>query len=223
MKKVKAKWIPRKLSDIEKGKRIDICRQNLRKFKRKMNSIVTMDESWVHFYDPKTPKELQMWKNPNSPRPKAVKSARFVNKVVLIAFFDSRGMVYYHYLKKRSTVNGNHFIKSRRKAISRAQIRLNSQPLLLYDNAPCHRSREVNDFLTENGVQVVPHPPYTPDLAPSDFFLFPKLKKYLRGHIFASEKELKQTVSYYLNRIQETAFKNAFDNWIKRWTISSSI
>ncbi len=89
MKRVKAKWIPRKLSDIEKEKRIDICRQNLRKFKRKMNSVVTMDESWVYFYDPKTPKELQMWKSPDSPRPKAVKSARFVNKVMLIAFFDS--------------------------------------------------------------------------------------------------------------------------------------
>ena len=58
MNRVKAKWIPRKLSDIEKEKRIDICRQNLRKFKRKMNSVVTMDESWVYLYDPKTQKEL---------------------------------------------------------------------------------------------------------------------------------------------------------------------
>jgi len=216
MKRVEGKWIPRKLSEIEREKRIDVCRQNLRKFKRKMNSIVTMDESWVYFYDPKTTKELQMWKSPDSPQPKAVKSARFVKKVMLIAFFDSRGMVYYDFVKKGSTVNGKYFIRSCRKAISRARIRLNFQPLLHFDNAPCHRSREVNDFFTESDVQVVPHPPYSPDLAPCDFFLFPKLKKYLRGHIYASEKELKRTVSYYLNRVQETAFKNSFDNWIKR-------
>jgi hypothetical protein len=134
---------------------------------------------------------------------------------MLIAFFDSRGMVNYDFLKKGSTVDGKYFIKSCRKAISRAQIRLNSQPSLYFENASCHRLREVNDFLTENDVKVVPHLLYSPDLAQCDF-LFPKLKKYLRGHIFAFEKELKRTVSYYLNRTQETTFKNAFDNCIKR-------
>ena len=47
---------------------------------------------------------------------------------------------------------------------------------LLHDNAPCHRASVVTDFLKEEKVKILPHPPSSPDLAPCDFFLFPRLK-----------------------------------------------
>ena len=52
---------------------------------------------------------------------------------------------------------------------------------LLYDNAPAHTSSIVIDYLETKKVTVLPHPPYSPDLAPADFFLFPKLKRMLSG------------------------------------------
>lgn len=46
---------------------------------------------------------------------------------------------------------------------------------LLHDNAPTHRSTLITDFLTKNGILTINHSPYSPDLAPCDFFLFGKL------------------------------------------------
>ncbi|UYV74077.1 hypothetical protein LAZ67_11002043 [Cordylochernes scorpioides] len=52
---------------------------------------------------------------------------------------------------------------------------------LLYDNAPAHRAIIVQDYLAKHSVSVLPHPPYFPDIAPCDFFFFPKLKMRLKG------------------------------------------
>jgi histone-lysine N-methyltransferase SETMAR len=52
---------------------------------------------------------------------------------------------------------------------------------LLHDNAPAHRSVLVKDFLAKNYVTKLEHPPYSPDLAPADFYLFSRLKSALKG------------------------------------------
>jgi len=58
--------------------------------------------------------------------------------------------------------------------------------MLHHDNAPCHTAISVNEFLTKKGIPVVPQPPYSPDLSPLDFFLFPKLKFHLKSRHFGT-------------------------------------
>jgi hypothetical protein len=53
--------------------------------------------------------------------------------------------------------------------------------LLQHDNAPSHTSVLTQQFLAKNKIAVIPHPPYSPDLTPCDFFLFPKMKLKLKG------------------------------------------
>ena len=60
--------------------------------------------------------------------------------------------------------------------------------LLLQDNAPAHKSQVAMTAATECGFKVLPHPPYSPGMAPSDFYLFPKLKSNLHGAQFGSEE-----------------------------------
>ena len=55
---------------------------------------------------------------------------------------------------------------------------------LLHNNAPAHRSVLVKDFLAKNSVITLEHPPYSPELAPTDFYLFPRLKSALKGYCF---------------------------------------
>ena len=43
-------------------------------------------------------------------------------------------------------------------------------------NAPVHNSILVTDYLTKMGIKTIAHPPYSPDIAPCDFWLFPKLR-----------------------------------------------
>jgi transposase len=56
--------------------------------------------------------------------------------------------------------------------------------MLHHDNAPAHASLLIRIYLVKHQTSVVPHPPYSPELAPVDFFLFPKLKTTLKGRRF---------------------------------------
>jgi transposase len=58
------------------------------------------------------------------------------------------------------------------------------------DNAKAHTAQKCRTFCEENGLRLAPHPPYSPDLAPSDFFLFGYVKERLKGIVFPSYEEL---------------------------------
>ena len=62
--------------------------------------------------------------------------------------------------------------------------------LFLHDNAPAHRALATQNKLAYLGFQCLDHPPYSPDLAPSDYHLFPGLKKQLKGGHFSSDAEV---------------------------------
>jgi len=64
------------------------------------------------------------------------------------------------------------------------QGKLTQVPLLLHDNVPAHRSHVGQAAILESGFEEMHYPPYYPDLAPSDYYLFPNLKQHLRGQIF---------------------------------------
>jgi len=89
--------------------------------------------------------------------------------------------------------------------------------ILHYDNAPSHKAIIVNEFLTKNSTNIIEQPPYSPDMAPADFFLFPKLKLSLRGTRFQSIEDIKENLRRELKSIPENAFKKCFDDWIIRW------
>ena len=82
---------------------------------------------------------------------------------------------------------------------------------LLHDNALSHKVAIVREYLKEEKVVELPHPPYSPDLAPCDFFLFPRLKRK-----YQTRKNLSSAIFQCLNSIPRKDYENAFENWIKR-------
>jgi transposase len=68
-------------------------------------------------------------------------------------------------------------------------------------------------FSDKNGTTVVPQPPYSPDLAPADFFLFPKLKSALKGRRFDIFDEIEKKSKKGLFAILKEAFQKAFQSW----------
>lgn len=72
---------------------------------------------------------------------------------------------------------------------------------LFHDNARPHSARQTQDLLEEFRWDVFGHPPYSPDLAPSDFHLFPQLKQHLGGRRFANEENLKEEVQTWLTSL----------------------
>jgi transposase len=78
------------------------------------------------------------------------------------------------------------------------------------DNAPSHTSVLTQQFLAKNKMVVIPHPPYSPDLAPCDFFLFPKMKLKLKGHHFDTTEEIQAESQRVLDTLIEKDFQEAF-------------
>jgi len=93
----------------------------------------------------------------------------------------------------------------------------NQNLIIHHDNAPTHRSFKVSQFLAKNNMTVILHPPYSPDLAPCDFFLFPKLKLRMKGRRFDTIEEIQEKLQLVLDTIPKRDFQGCFQAWQKRW------
>ena len=88
---------------------------------------------------------------------------------------------------------------------------------LHHNNAPSHTALILRDHFAKNSTHIVPQPPYSPDLAPYNFWLFAKLKRPLRGHRFDTIEEMQAESKKALEAIPEIDFNKCFDDWKKRW------
>ena len=86
----------------------------------------------------------------------------------------------------------------------------------LHDNASSHKCEVVKSFFfASEKVKVLNHPPYSPDLSPCDFFLFPRLKKMLSGNKYASRSSLGSAFYQCLQQIPKEDYLSAFRDWVK--------
>ena len=124
---------------------------------------------------------VSQWKHDGSPRPKKTRQSKSTYKLLIIPFFDSTGMIYMYWVSTGQTVNKKYYVEilmefSKRFRQKRPALFKSGQWHFHQDNAPVHNSILVTDYFTKMGIKTVPHPPYSPDLAPCDFSLFPKLR-----------------------------------------------
>lgn len=138
-------------------------------------------------------------------------------KVLLTVFFDCRGVVHYEFLPQGRTVNKEYYLQVMRNL--REAIRQKRPDL--WKNKNCGKKKQtsllVREFLAKNNTLIMPQPPYSPDLAPCDFFLFPKLKRPMKGRRYATIEEIKTASKEELNKITKNDFSKCFEDWKKRY------
>ena len=81
------------------------------------------------------------------------------------------------------------------------------------DNAPVHNSILVIDYLTKMGIKTVRHPPYSPDVGPCGFWLFPKL----RGCRYETIEEMREAVTKVIDTHTQENFNGAFQKLLERY------
>ena len=89
--------------------------------------------------------------------------------------------------------------------------------LLQQDSARVHTCKVAIDSVERNGYELIPHPTYSPDLAPSDFFLFQNLKKNIRGCHFRSDEEVVTAVEEWVNGKDPDFFSSELMALENRW------
>jgi len=140
---------------------------------------------------------------------------------MLICIFDQKRIVHKEIVPPGQTVHAAFYVEVFKRLQENVRRKRpdqwrNNTWLLHHDNAPAHTALLTRWFLTDNNMTVVPHPPYSPDLAPRDFFLFPKLKMKLKGRRFQTE-EIQAESQAILNTLRENDFQECFKNWQRCW------
>jgi histone-lysine N-methyltransferase SETMAR len=231
LRKVSARWVPRMLTDEQKASRLRTSTALLEQFRQNpedfLSRFITMDETWVHHFDPETKQQSMAWKHSTSPPPKKFRVAASAGKVMASVFWDAEGVVLVDYLERGASITGNYYaqlIGKLRQAIKdKRRGKLRRRVLFHQDNAPVHKSSVAMAAIRDAGFEVLEHPPYSPDLAPSDFYLFPKLKEHLRGQKFSSNQDVMSAVNTWLEDQNKEFFSTGIRALEHRWTKCISV
>jgi len=130
------------------------------------------------------------WRHVKSPSKKKFKTLPSAGKVMCTVFWDRKGVIFLDFLKSGQANNSDHYIATLTKLkarISRVRPEKKTTFLFQYDNARPHTSLKTVEHIVNLGWTVVPHSPYSPDLAPSGFHLFGPMKDGLRWQYFSSK------------------------------------
>jgi len=119
-------------------------------------------------------------------------------------FWDRYGVLLLDYRPNGQTINAQVYrdtLQRLRRAIqNKRQELLSSGVVLLHDNARPHRAQQTTALLQQFRWNIMDHPPYSLDLAPSDYHLFLHMKRFLAGKQFHSDAEVKTTVNNWLQQ-----------------------
>jgi len=175
-------------------------------------NIITGNESIVYAYDPETKLQSLPWKSPGPPRPKKAHMQKSKLKTMLICFFDQEGIIHREFVPPGMMVNADFYCDVLRRLCEnvrckRPQKWQNQNLIIHHDNALAHRSFKFSQFLAKNNMTVIPHPPYSSDLAPCDFFLFPKLKLWMKGLRFDTTEKIQEELQRVLDTIPKRDFQ----------------
>ena len=137
-------------------------------------------------------------------------------------FWDAKGIIMLDFLPKRITITGVYcanLLDQLRTAIrEKRRGKLSKGVLLQQDSVRVHICKVAMDAVEQNRYELIPHPAYSPDLAPSDFFLFPNLKNDIRGLHFRSDEEVVMAVEEWLNEKDPDFFSSELMALEHRWS-----
>lgn len=220
-----ARWVPHCLTEEQKRIRVEWCLQMLDKFdsgrSKATAKIVSGDETWVYQYDPETKQQSSVWMFPDDQIPVKFTKSRSTGKQMVATFMSKSGHVATIPLQDRRTVTADWYVHQCLPQVleewNRRRPGTGTRRLMLHhDNAPAHAAFATIDFLATERVQLLSHPPYSPDLAPCDFFLFPFVKKQLRGTRFNSPEDAVRAFTRAIEDIDDVTWSTAWMTWFER-------
>ena len=138
-------------------------------------------------------------------------------------FWDSEGVLLTDYLEKGKTVTGMYYaglirkLREVRLIKEKRRGKLTQGVLLHHDNTPAHTSHVAMVTIHDCGFELLSHPPYSPDLAPSDFHLFRHLKESLHGRAFEDDEDVTVAVNEWIEERDQNFFLEGIKTLEQRW------
>ncbi|GFY35602.1 mariner Mos1 transposase [Trichonephila clavipes] len=186
--------IPHELTDRQQENRNILCEMLLASYKRKscLHRIVTGDEKWLYF---ENPKRNRSYVDPGQQSKSTARPNRFGRKTILCIFWDREGPIYYELLKPGETINTDRYkqqlLNLNDAILEKREQKRQHKVIFLDDNAPSHRAKPTKVIVKELGWEPLAYATYSPDLAPSDYHLFALLGDALVDQRFTSYEHVK--------------------------------
>lgn len=212
------KWVPHQLTEANMATRMFDAGILLRKAKDSgfFDSILTSDEKWI-CYD--NQRRKRQWLSKSEQPQTTPKPEIHGKKALLCVWWNSKGLVYMEVLEHGQTVTADLYAQQLSR-VDQALRRLGVDPAttkFLHDNARPHVAKIVQQKIETLGWEVLPHPPYSPDMAPSDYHLFRSMQHCLAEIKFNEVEEVRKWVSDFFKQQPREFFKRGIHSLREKW------
>lgn len=224
-RKLCSRWVPKMLSEVHKTKRLGSALTFLLRYSEEgddfLSQIVTGDETWVAYDTPESKQQSMEWRHSSSPTKVKFKRTISVRKIMCTVYWDRNGVLLVEFLHRGDTINSTTYcetLKKLRRAIQNKRRGMLSRGIvLLHDNARPHTAKRTQDLIASFGWEQLDHPPYSPDLAPSDYHMFLHLKKHLGGLRHNDDDAVKTTVLQWLSHQAADFYEEGIQKLVVRY------
>lgn len=215
-------WVPHALSAVNKQARLEVAREHMDRLSRDpffLDRIVTGDEKWILYSNVLRSRSWRI----RGAAPRAVaKPGLHPRKVLLSVWWDVRGVVFFELLRPGETINSAKYCEQLTKLDealrnSRSRLANRGDVVFHHDNARPHTARETTRKLTELGWEIMRHPPYSPDMAPSDYHLFQTLQNELYKNSFNSITEVETFLRRFFESRSADFYRKGIHRLRERW------
>ncbi|XP_025263217.1 histone-lysine N-methyltransferase SETMAR-like [Camponotus floridanus] len=214
-------WVPHLLTERNKLNRMTVALSLLERNKKEpfLDRMVTGDEKWILYNNVQ---RKRTWKKAAEGAEPVAKAGLHPMKVLLCVWWDCRGIIHFELLRRGETITADKYCEqlTRLDAAIREKrpVLANRKGIIFHhDNARPHVAQQTLRKLQELQWEILQHPPYSPDIAPSDFHLFRSLQNSLNGKNLNSEEAVEKHLTNFFQKKPSFFFKNGIDKLVDRW------
>lgn len=214
-------WVPHELNEEQKIRRFEICSSLLLHNETDpfLNRIITCDEKWI-LYDNR--RRSAQWLDADEAPKQLPKPTLHPKKVMVTVWWSANGIIHYSFLKPGETITAEkycHEIEVVHQKLTKTQPALvnRKHPILLHDNARPHVSQITLQKLRELEYETLPHPPYSPDLSPTDYHFFKHLDNFIKEKTYANQSRVENTFKEFLESRSPEFYQTGINKLVYRW------
>lgn len=212
-------WVPHNLTERNKMDRVSTANSLLGRLKTDpfLDRLVTGDEIWIQYNNAE---RKRTWRQKNECD--QAKTGLQSQKAMLSVWWDCKGVIFYELLSVGEIVTSDKYcqqLDNLKAAIEekRSVLAKRKDVVFHHNNARSHISMQTQRKLRELNWDLLLHPPYSPDISPSDYYLFRSLQNSLNGRKFTSFNDLNNYISLFFDEKPATFYDRGIRMLPERW------
>jgi histone-lysine N-methyltransferase SETMAR len=221
LRKFSRRWVPHELTDDQKLSRIQISAELLTSLRNDefggFCHIATGDESWFSYRYEST----HCYAKSREGVPPRTRTTIGTKRAMVTIFFTGAKLLVLDMLPRDQKFNQDHFLAAIAPHLSsensNARRRVDKKELLVHmDNSMCHNGRKIREYFARKNMTRLPHPAYSPDLSPCDFWFFGYAKERMKDRVVTDEDDLEDKLTEVWEGVTQDVLRSVFHEWMGR-------